>query len=525
MPFAFRSFARTAAIFLLPAIALGLHVAYYFPFIADDALISLRYAHRLIDGHGLTWTDGIRVEGYSNLLWTLGCAGLGALGMDLVLAARILGMLGSLAVLHALWFRYGRGSNQHRTGFLVAAFILACSGSFAVWTIGGLEQPLFAALLTWVIVLCFEMLDSAMPRVNNALMIGMLLGCIAINRPDGGLFIAAIALSLFAGLRGSAVRWNILFAVTIPAMVFVAAQLGFRLWYYGEWIPNTALVKLSFSPHYAWIGIKQDFWGLVFLAPVIALIVQSLRKLHGTSGIGLTTPIGKKLFLIVVCVAMWIGYSALSGGDIFPALRAFVPVVVLLAFAAAESISFSQVSRRQSFLAAGLIMLFLAGQLISPGNRWAKGERWEWHGRSVGLMLKERFGATQPLLAIRAAGAVPYWSELPCLDLYGLNDYYIPRHRPPSFGTGAPSHELGNPDYVFAVKPDLIILGGPDGILIGDPMKDDLVRDPRFSQQYTNIVFLMSDHSILTSLWVRNDSRKVDLDALRRESDAMHNSR
>ncbi len=61
------------------------------PFFADDAFISLRYAQRLLAGSGLTWTDGEAVEGYSNLLWVLACAGLGALGFDLVFAARLLG--------------------------------------------------------------------------------------------------------------------------------------------------------------------------------------------------------------------------------------------------------------------------------------------------------------------------------------------------------------------------------------------------------------------------------------------------
>ena len=72
--------ARLAQIPPLHALLLALAVACLvmrargmLPFIADDAFISLRYARRLLDGHGLTWTDGQPVEGYSNLLWVLGC--------------------------------------------------------------------------------------------------------------------------------------------------------------------------------------------------------------------------------------------------------------------------------------------------------------------------------------------------------------------------------------------------------------------------------------------------------------------
>ncbi len=40
--------------FILAIVALYVHTAYYLPFISDDALISLRYAQRLLAGHGLT---------------------------------------------------------------------------------------------------------------------------------------------------------------------------------------------------------------------------------------------------------------------------------------------------------------------------------------------------------------------------------------------------------------------------------------------------------------------------------------
>src|SRR3954452_23840444 len=38
----------------------------------DDAMISMRYARNLVEGHGLLWNPGQpAVEGYSNTLWTL----------------------------------------------------------------------------------------------------------------------------------------------------------------------------------------------------------------------------------------------------------------------------------------------------------------------------------------------------------------------------------------------------------------------------------------------------------------------
>ena len=59
----------------LPALAIAaVQAAWPWPFFSDDAFVSLRYAERLLHGDGLTWTDGERVEGYSNLLWVLACS-------------------------------------------------------------------------------------------------------------------------------------------------------------------------------------------------------------------------------------------------------------------------------------------------------------------------------------------------------------------------------------------------------------------------------------------------------------------
>ena len=45
-------------------------------------------------------------------------------------------------------------------------------------------------------------------------------------------------------------------------------------------------------------------------------------------------------------------------------------------------------------------------------------------------------------------GTLAYWSELPALDMLGLNDRYLATHPPADFGQGGLGHELGDADYV-----------------------------------------------------------------------------
>jgi arabinofuranosyltransferase len=42
-----------------------------YDYVVDDAYISFRYARNLIEGHGLVFNPGEKVEGYTNFLWVL----------------------------------------------------------------------------------------------------------------------------------------------------------------------------------------------------------------------------------------------------------------------------------------------------------------------------------------------------------------------------------------------------------------------------------------------------------------------
>ena len=53
-------------LFCLPWLALLVWLASLAWFMTDDAFISFRYVRNLLEGHGLVFNPGERVEGYSN---------------------------------------------------------------------------------------------------------------------------------------------------------------------------------------------------------------------------------------------------------------------------------------------------------------------------------------------------------------------------------------------------------------------------------------------------------------------------
>ena len=106
--------------------------------LCDEAMISMRYAQRLLDGKGLTWNDGERVEGYSNFLWTLSAAALGAMRVNLIHALRFLGLLGMWAVIFALVYTHFRWPRLPWVAVSFGAAVWVLAGPTAAWVIGGL---------------------------------------------------------------------------------------------------------------------------------------------------------------------------------------------------------------------------------------------------------------------------------------------------------------------------------------------------------------------------------------------------
>lgn len=453
----------SVALFVLCTIILILNASYYFPFISDDSLISLRYASRLLEGDGLTWTDGKPVEGYSNLLWIFLVAFFGILGVDLIDAARILGILGMLTIMSSVLYWYTIKNHLRVIWFplTIALLFLSLGAPIAVWAIGGLETPLHGALIAISIPLMYSIIESE--DTKKTLFLSFILALLCITRLDGPIFtIANTACFFILGwfCRRKRLVSNSLLILLFPVLFYVG-QIVFRLYYYGELIPNTALVKITPSLYHFLNGSMYLVSGLMALFPFSILAIGALIVM-----IFLPETRAKSIYLLTI-LAMWSAYIIFIGGDIFPAHRHFIPLIVVFAFALVEgaNIVVNRIIKLPShiyfsiliFLGLILFIPYIHIQFTNVQNQRAIRERWEWDGKEIGLLLKNAFSAKSPRLAVTAAGCLPYWSELPALDMLGLNDYYLPRNPPENIGSGLLGHELGDGKYVLSRKPDIII--------------------------------------------------------------------
>ena len=477
-------------LFLLVALALAgllaLHAWHYWPFLSDEALVSLRYSMRFTSGRGLTWTDGERVEGYANFLWVVLTGIIGKLGIGFVPAARFLGFAGVLLAIACISVE-----PRHRVWSLprliVGGALIVSTVPFAIWSIGGLEQGLLVGLLALSLRALEHAAHATDPR--SVWRWGVPLALLALVRADGPLLVASLLAGSaclpapsFASARRTAI-------IAIPSVAALLAHLGFRLAYYGEFLPNSANEKLAFTSQqlvhgFEYVGRGYASASMLVLVAIIATVFAFRR--------------GERFALVMPwsVVVSWTAYVAVVGGDGLPGFRQLVPSLLALCFLVADEVAadWDRIVRQRVLVLPVLgfcIVLHAIQGTETAENRRARDELREWDGQVMGQTLKTAFGAKQPLLAVDAAGALPFWSELPSLDL---------------------GRELGGPAYVLRRAPDLVVFN--DAVGSAEPTfrsGRELLRSKEFekSYQWINVTSIARERRIVGEIWVRRETGKL----------------
>ncbi|CAA0091152.1 Uncharacterised protein [BD1-7 clade bacterium] len=448
--------------FIFPSLVCVLFALTFFPFFCDDALISLRYSQHLLEGEGLVWNSGEYVEGYSNLSWVVLVAGVGYLGVDLILAARLLGGIFMIAVLGAVFWFWHRRLNRSDFRFLeIAQYGYALSATTGVWLIGGLEQPIVAASLSWSVVLLADWLmseDSSLADTRLWLA-SLLLGVFCLSRPDSPLVCLCLALAVIwaqgINLRSVLTCW----LLALFPLVFVIGQLLYRLDVYGLWVANPALIKVNPTLATHAIGLVYVVTGFLFLGPFAWFSLRAVRS-------GYASDRYRALALIVLCVVLvWSAYLVFIGGDIFAAFRHFtVPLVVMCIGFPMVHLFFASRYRQPGLIrVGGWIVFYAVLQWFNPATGFARGHMWVWNGAPIANMMHQGWPDKKPLIAVDAAGSLPYFTGYPAVDMLGLNDSVIRHAEPDTSGILYAGHQFGDGAYVYRRQPDLVNFCFPAG--------------------------------------------------------------
>jgi hypothetical protein len=306
------------------AIVAAIIVASRLAWVCDDAFISFRYADNLASGLGLVFNPGERVEGYTNLLWTLWLALASITNLDLERWSIGWGIAFHAATIVLLCWQ-ARPATRRTVLLPIAAILAAAHRDEAVFATSGLEGALFGFL-----ALSGFLAASGATTARRWAAAGALFALATSCRPDGAVFFAAAGVWAMT-CRRPGVR--MLTAYTLPFLVFVGALTAWRWRYYGDVLPNTYYAK---SADVAW-------WeqGLYYAS----LYLRKYWAIVGTAGAGIILAIytrhrdgrwmqaSSRVMLAGLMVTMYTLGVVRAGGD-FMYARLLVPLTPLLAVCA-----------------------------------------------------------------------------------------------------------------------------------------------------------------------------------------------
>ncbi len=243
---------------------------------SDDAFISFRYARNLVEGHGLVFNVGERVEAYTNFLWTLWASAGLALGFPAERWTAFWGATAWIATIALLLFwSLRRRSGGPARWLPLAAIAAALQTDAARFATSGLETPLFTLLLLGGFLLTTNR-ASSVPRIACA---GVLFGLAALTRPDG-LLPAALAGGWILAFRQDRLRAGPAFAIGFA--ILWATHLGWRISYYGDPLPNTYYAKSAWLSwysqgwHYTQLYFSR-YWPLL-VGPLLCIVAIVFRR-------------------------------------------------------------------------------------------------------------------------------------------------------------------------------------------------------------------------------------------------------
>ena len=460
----------------------------------DDAFISLRYAQNLVEGNGLVYNPGEYVEGYTNLLWTLLLAVPLALGADPVSSSAFLGVLHYLGAV-------GAGSVLGRevagaSWWGVAPAVLLVLDPFAsLEAVEGLETAQYMMVLSIGLTMFLREMKREAAGPMRFLPSSGVFAVAALVRPEAPLLPALLhagrLLHLMLTERAAARRaLGQSLLAGVPIAVVLVALTAWRVGYYGDPLPNTFHAKTGAA------GFAE---GLAYLR-AHASAHPGIWILLGVGTAGCWTD--RRATAMAVATIGFLVYVASVGGDFKPTGRFILPVVLWM-----TTLGALIGTRRSRPVQLGMAAVVLGSTLACLPSVHASAADWaeRRHAnlearRIVGEFLRGQL-PPDTLIAIHSAGAIPYYSQLPTIDMWGLTDHHIARAPVPEHTVGLVGHQRGDPEYVFGRAPAIYLPEDKVFTLQAWELEPEPGFPERFEDDYSSITIPLEGRFL--NVWVR----------------------
>ncbi len=459
-------------------------------FIQDDAYTSFRYVKNFIEGNGLVFNYGQRVEGYTNFFWVMILSGFyllnkaGIVSFALENVAQILSISFGVGVIWITFFLSKEFFNDEKDDFikinfsLLPSFLVSYSGPMMYWSVSGMETSLFV----FSSILSFWLYIKKIDEANLGIAFIAVSFLNSLVRPEGLIFFGLIVLhkfliGIFKESRKKFLEriidfFNKNIRVEITFFIILSAvYLSFRFFYYGYLLPNTFYAKTEFSIEFLERGMRYfiDFmnsnllYGIFLIFPALFLIANKKNK---------------KIVFLYYIIAVWIILVILIGGDVLPVHRFFLQILPLIFILNIKTANFLVEKIRNKISRQSLFVIFITA-IIYYGI-W----NYDLQNPSIqnfrlyesGLVKKMKIYAAwindqkkyvnknekKVTVAMSTIGAFSFYSNADVIDIVGLTDEFIAHNPEEVEGIDNDLPVLWkerhyNAGYVLSKKPDYII--------------------------------------------------------------------
>jgi hypothetical protein len=340
----------------------------------DDAVIIFSHARNLVEFGSIGVSPGDRVEGFSSPLQFLLSALILAfrdLGFETInLIILVLAMAGIGASAFAVFHQVARSSPPSR-GLLkgvpyvaTVVFILgfALHWTSLGWVASGMENaPALALMVASIAAFPLARRPGAWPALPS-----VVLGLLAVSRVDLAAFISPLFMALMleavsdldernADDVGAQQDWGgrlrRLAVACLPGGLIILIVHIFRRWYFGAWLPNTAIVQDRFD------GAGQILVLIVFNLLVISMVVSTFFVSHRLRLVFRTSA------FVLLLISAWIVLSGRTTSQLEDLVEA--PALYLV-FACAACIVFVQ--RQLGLFDVRRMVLFVSVLFVPIGQ-------------------------------------------------------------------------------------------------------------------------------------------------------------
>jgi len=415
---------------------------------SDDMYIFLVYVRNFIAGNGLTY-NGMVVEGFTSVFWVFLITVIGFAKVPLPQLAEGLSIASGLFALLATFKLANSLGIQPKWLALLPPTLLALTGDFAFYAVVGLEEVLFTALVTLSIALVYS---QPAKRLFGTSYYPLLLAILILTRPEGALICALLFLIV---LRRD--NFPLLLRGGIKLILFLVPVFLWKRYYYGYWLPNTWYVKGGAGFANAGQGMIYFLFNSErYLGVLVVFLSLAIYRFYNVRSFSL-----KEISPLILIVVTWLVYIIIQGGDNMVGGRFLLPILpvvycVLVKFALDVRIKAMAVMCIMVALAFSLFLGYVTNHgLVLQAQSWrdAFGVR-----KNAGIYLHDHY-SRDTVVALNQAGIIPYYSQLPTIDMLGLNDIHIAHAGKRDYNLRY-AHQAGDGAYVLSQKPDIIIFSG-----------------------------------------------------------------